>query len=252
MYDMRNIFYILLVFSLFSCRSLAPNRMFQTADNFQYASDTMQAKKTSYQLGEGDRIEMHIYSNDGFKLVDVTSSQNANQLNMIPNITYLVEPDGMVKLPILGKVYVKGLTVSETEDTLQKKYARYYNDPFVMVKVTNRHVLVFQGDGGRGTVVNLQNDNTTLLEALAQSGGIPDNGRAYRIKILRGDLKNPQVHLVDISTLDGLKKSEIRVLSNDIIYVEAAANYKQRIWQQLTPVVGIITAVLLVVNIVQK
>ncbi len=249
---MRNIFFLFIVVSMFSCRSLAPNRMFQAPDNYQYAGDSMRAQHTSYQLSENDRLEMHIFSNDGFKLVDVTSTNAQNPGALVPTVTYLVEANGEVKLPIIGKTLVKGLTISETEEMLQKKFSKYYNDPFVIIKVTNRHVLVFQGDGGHGTLVNLQNDNTTLLEALALSGGIPDNGRAYRIKIIRGDLKNPQVHLVDVSSLDGLKNSELQVLSNDIIYVEAAANYKQRIWQQITPIVGIITAVLLVINIVQK
>ncbi len=249
---MRNLFFFLLALSLFSCRSLAPNRMFIAPSNYVYANDSLRAKNTSYQLGSSDRIEMHIFSNDGFKLVDVTSTSNTSQINTMTGLTYLVEADGMVKLPIIGKVYVKGLTISETEDLLQQKYARYYNEPFVLVKVTNRHVLVFQGDGGNGTLVNLESDNTTLLEALALSGGIPDYGRAYKIKIIRGDLKNPQVHLVDISTLEGLKKSEIRVLSNDIIYVEAGPNYKQRIWEQITPIIGIITAAFLVVTIVQN
>lgn len=249
---MRNIFFLFIALSLFSCRSLAPNRMFKTPDGYEFAADSTRAKKASYQIVENDRLEMHIFSNDGFKLVDLTSGNGVNPSTLVPNVTYLVETDGHVNLPIIGRIYVKGLTVKEAEEILKQKFSKYYNDPFVILKVTNRHVLVFQGDGGRGTLVNLQSDNTTLLEALALSGGIPDNGRAYRIKIIRGDLKNPQVHLVDVSTIDGLKNSELMVVSNDIIYVEAAANYKQRIWQQITPIVGIITAVLLVINIVQK
>ncbi|TAH39200.1 MAG: hypothetical protein EYC69_13500 [Bacteroidetes bacterium] len=249
---MRNYWFLILLISLFSCRSLAPNRMFQTPKDYSFAGDTLQTKNTSYVLKEGDMIEMRIYSNDGFKLVDITANGGGGQMNFYQNMSFLIEADGMVKLPIIGKVDVKNLTITQAEDLLQQKYSRYYNDPFVVVKVTSRHVIVFQGDGGKGTVVRLEKDNTTLLEALALAGGISDNGRAYRIKIIRGDLKNPVVHMVDISTLEGLKKSELYVLSNDVIYVEAAANYKQRIWQQLTPIVGIITAVLLVINIVQK
>ncbi len=249
---MRNLFFALLAISLFSCRSLAPNRMFIAPKGYVYAADSLRAKNTSYQLGVNDRLDMRIYSNDGFKLVDVTSSTNTtSQLNMMPDLTYLVEPDGMVKLPIIGRVYVKGMTISEAEDTLEVRYSRYYNDPFVMVKVTNRHVLVFQGDGGNGTLVNLENESTTLFEALALSGGIPDYGRAYNIKIIRGDLKNPEVHLVNINTMQGLQNSELRVLSNDIIYVEAGPNYKRRVWEQITPIVGIITSVFLVVTIIQ-
>jgi len=112
--------------------------------------------------------------------------------------------------------------------------------------------LVFQGDNGHGVLVNLQNDNTSLFEALALSGGLTENSKAYKIKIIRGDLHNPKIYKADVYTLEGLKDSELRILSNDIIYIEAAPDYKQRVFQQLTPVVGIITAVLLVLNLVKN
>lgn len=249
---MRNLLFLALIISLFSCRSLAPNRMFQTPDDYSFAVDTNRTVVQSYVIGPNDRLEMHIFSNDGFRLVDITNVNSGNNNNLIPFVSYVVELDSMVRLPIIGKVKIGGLTIREAEVELQTLYKKYYNDPFVLIKVTNRHVIVFNGDGGKGTVVTLQNDNTTLLEAIAQSGGISENGRAYRIKIIRGDMRNPEIHLVDISSIEGLRNSNLRILSNDVIYVEAAANYKQRIFQQLTPIVGIITAALLVVNIIQK
>jgi polysaccharide export outer membrane protein len=59
-----------------------------------------------------------------------------------------------------------------------------------------------------------------LIEVLAKSGGLDRSLKAYKIKIIRGDLKNPEVHLIDLSTLEGLRTAELTMQPNDIVYVE--------------------------------
>ena len=226
--------------------------MFQTPKDYEFAKDSGSASpKTTYLIQPYDKLELHIYSNDGFKLVDITQN-TMNTTNMYENFSYIVDESGEIKFPIVGYVNLKGKTVRDGQEILEKAYSKYYHDPFVILRVTNRHVLVFQGDNGHGTLVNLQNDNTSLFEALALAGGLTPNSKAYRIKIVRGDLHQPKIYLADVYTLEGLKDSELRILSNDIIYIEAAPDYKQIIFQQLTPVVRIITAVLLVLNLVKN
>ncbi|MFN8145416.1 MAG: polysaccharide biosynthesis/export family protein [Bacteroidia bacterium] len=248
---MRNLLFILLLGFLFSCRSLAPNRMFQTPNGYEYAKDTGAVNpNTTYLIQSNDKLELHIYSNDGFRLVDITQN-TMTTTNIYENFSYVVDDSGNVKFPIIGNLNIKGLTVKEAQSLLESKYTKFYNDPFVILRVTNRHVLVFLGDNGHGVLVNLQNDNTSLFEALALAGGLTENSKAYKIKIVRGDLHNPKIYLADIYSLQGLRNSELRILSNDIIYIEAAPDYKQRVFQQLTPIVGIITAVLLVLNLVK-
>jgi polysaccharide export outer membrane protein len=83
--------------------------------------------------------------------------------------------------------------------------------------------MVFTGTGGRGTVVNLKNENTTLIEALATAGGVTETGKAYKVKLIRGDTRNPQIMLIDLSTVEGLKQSNLLLQANDIIYVEPNA-----------------------------
>ncbi|MBK6397568.1 MAG: hypothetical protein IPF75_04710 [Bacteroidetes bacterium] len=108
-------------------------------------------------------------------------------------------------MPIIGRISVVGLSVREGEKLLEQLYSKYYNDPFIIIKVTNRNAIVFLNDQGRGTVVDLNNDNTTLYEALAKAGGIGEYSKSYRIKILRGDLKIQKCFLRTSQQLKGLK-----------------------------------------------
>ena len=248
--SMRKLFLLLFIIPFFSCRTLNPNVMFQTGKDYPYASDsTTKNTAQEYILAVGDHIELHIFTNEAFKLVD-------NVQNGIPSnyqsFYYLIESDGSVKLPLLGKVPLRGLRIADAEKLLEQKYATYYITPYVVLRVINREVLVFSGDGGIGSVVNLTNDNTTLVEAITMAGGIRARGKAYKIKLIRGDLKNPQIFQVDLSTMEGIKKSNLTVQAKDIIYVEPSPDYSSKVVVQIAPYVSILTTFLLVFDLLKK
>ncbi len=246
---MRRILSIIIpLLFLMSCRVLNPQVMFKTPKNYNYEVDTSSAYKGEYVISPGDRIEMRFFTIDGFKLVDVTNSVGTYGSE---SINYLVERDSVVKLPILGSVQLAGKTIEVAEKELEKTYSKYYINPFIQLKITNRHAYVFFADGGKGTTVNIVSENTSIIEVIALAGGLTDNSKAWRIKVIRGDLHNPIVRIIDMSTIGGMKMSDLTVRSNDIIYVEATPNYKIKILAQLTPFVAVISSVLLILNLVK-
>lgn len=234
---------------LTGCYPLHPSRMLKTDKDFKYSTPP-KVKLQEYTISPNDIIEFRLYTNEGFKLVDLTSLEAGNALNRQSNfITYLVDFEGNSKLPIIGKVNLKGLTLRQAEAMLEEKYAVYYNKPFAIVKVENRRIVVFPGSSGSAKVVNLVNENTTILEALAMVGGIQETGRANRIKLIRGDLKNPEVYLIDLSTMEGLKEADFIVQSNDIIYVEPIPDVSRGIVQRLSPIVSIMSGLIVIYSV---
>ena len=109
--------------------------------------------------------------------------------------------------------------------------------------------MVFPGTGGTGRTVNLDNENMNLIEALALAGGLTNTGKSYKIKLIRGDLRNPKVMLIDLSTIEGMSQSNLLLQSNDIIYVEPVPRVSQELLSQLAPIIGIITSLALVYQI---
>jgi polysaccharide export outer membrane protein len=181
-----------------------------------------------------DKLDLRIYTNDGYQLIDMESSSTVanSQRSSTP---YLVEYDGVVKVPTLGRVPVSGLTIKKAEELLEQKYSQFYQKPFVLVNVTNRRVVVFNSGSTKGTVLNIENEKFTLIEALAQSGGIDDFSKAYKIKLLRGNLDNPQVYLFNIRSVEEMKKANVVLQANDIIYVEKRPRYVSRTLNELMP-----------------
>jgi polysaccharide export outer membrane protein len=247
---MNKIFFLAILIAFSSCR-LVPNRMFKTPKDYAFAKDTVHTVPGPYIIQQEDKIELHIFSNDGFRLVDITQSNITAAAND-EGILYIIEEDGEVKLPVIGRMKLKGLNIKEAENLLQEKYAKYYKDPFVLLRVVSRKALVFLSDGGRGTVVQLQNDHTSLFEALAAAGGITDYSKSYQIKIVRGDLKNPQVYLADISTVEGLRNSELEVYPNDIIYIDSGSNFRKRLTTEFLPYLSVFTSVMVAITYINK
>lgn len=241
-------FYIIIILFATSCKMFNPNQMLRTDKNYQFTKIQQTDKIDEYKLAPNDEFTFAVNTNDGEKLSNPILLTN----QIIQNFNYLIEFDGMVKMPLLGRVNLSGLTIRQAEIFLEEKYGQFYNKPFVQIKVINNKVTIFPGgQGGNAMVLQLTNTNTTVLEALAKAGGIND-GKAHRIKIIRGNNKNPQVFLVDLSTVDGMKNTNMVLMANDIIYVEPRNKIPQRIMENITPYLTLITTLTLIFTLVSK
>ncbi len=217
--------------------------MLRTPRNFNYSTFSDSLIKNNYVISPNDELSFKVYTLNGDKLLEQnTSSQN----NTTGPISYVVDYNGVVKLPIVRETKIAGMTEREAEFYLESVFAEFLNQPFVQIKVTNKRVIIFPGgQGGNASVLKLQNNQTTLFEALASVGGISD-GRANKIKLIRGDLKNPQIYLIDLSTLDGIKKADLTLQANDIIIVEPRAKIPQKIISEISPYISLVTTALLI------
>ena len=131
---------------------------------------------------------------------------------------------------MVGRIRLSGLSLLQADSVLAIRFNEYYKETFVSTRVANNRVVVLGASGGQ--VISLTNDNMNLLEVLALAGGVDgggggggsglyrNGGRADNIRIIRGDLKNPRVQQIDLSTLNGMRRANLQVEPNDIIYVE--------------------------------
>lgn len=249
----NSLIFQVLVFGVFiilasACNTLNPSRMLRTEKDFKFDSFADSLQSYEYRIAPNDEISFKIFTHNGEKMVELMSTSGGamQQSSQNMGLSSTVEHDGMIKLPIIQRVKISGMTIREAELFLETAYSQNLNKPFVQLKVTNNRVIVFPGgDGGTAKVVSLQNTNTTLFEALALSGGIVD-GKAYNIKLIRGDLKNPKVYKINLSTIDGVKQANLLLQANDIIYVEPRARITQRLLTEIAPYISLLTTGLLI------
>jgi polysaccharide export outer membrane protein len=245
---------IVVFVSLFSLGACNYNSSVMMKTNKDYPFNNPPAETSAeYIITPSDIIEFKLYTNEGSILIDFTAIKE-DQGRVVNNATstYLIEFDGFAKLPIIGRTQLVGKTVKEVEKLMEELYAKYYIKPFVIVKVINKRVTVFPGGSGAGKVVPLVNNNMRLIEALGAVGGLTKLAKANKIKLIRGNLKSPQVFLFDFTTIEGLQQSDFVLQANDIIYVEPRSDYLQELIRDIAPVLSLITSTITLVVVINS
>lgn len=262
---MKNlIFIILTIFALSSCSTLNKSRMLRTPTNYKFKQfvDSI-SLKSAYKIAVDDEVTIQMYSNDGYNFISLTSrgidEVNSNRIsNQKENngrnnlgINFKVRLDSTIKVPLIGRIKVVGLTLSELENKIENILKTQFNSPFVIVQISNRRVYLFQG-GNEAQVVFLGNENSNLFEILATVGGVSEGSNASRIKLIRGDLENPDIYMIDLSSIEGIKTANLSLKAGDIIYIDPFINYGNRITSDIGSILSLFSSILLVYSITQN
>jgi polysaccharide export outer membrane protein len=232
-----------------SCKVFRSNLMLKTPKDYTYDKIADSLSKQDYKIEANDIVNVRIFANDGFKIVDLATS---NQVQRFIEIDYVVNMDGTCKLPLIGRVKLSGLSVREATEYLEQIYAEYYVKPFVFMTVTNKRVIVYPGNGGTARVLNLTNNNTTVIEALALTGGISEDGKAYKVKLIRNQGDKTKVYLMDLSKIEGIAVGNTVVLAHDIIYVEPRYRFARTLVAEITPIISLISTTFLLYTLVRR
>lgn len=219
-----------------------------------YAKDSIPLlAREDYRMSIDDKFTFNLSTNDGKNILEgLTGITVGNAGGGVSQNEYLIRTDGKTVLPVIGEVSVNGLTVKQAEDSLKKMFSKHYLDPFIQLKVTNQRVIVFPGEGGQARVISLKNGNTTVMEIIADAGGISTRGKAKDIKLIRYIDGKRVIYPIDLSSINGLIYADLYVQANDYIYIEPNPNLSAEILRQTAPVVAILSSVLIVFTIVNN
>lgn len=225
--------------------------MFKEAQGDEVRHDSIPLSPLEdYRISPDDKVSFTVSPNNGTTIVEELTGVGEMQRRNVRELDYLVRRDGTVDLPLLGNVKAAGFTVKEFEDTLMVLFANEYQEPFVQVKITNQRVIVFPGNGSDAKVIPLINTNTTLMEAIAQAGGITERGKAKSIKLMRKENGKRVIYVIDLSTIEGLKYTDLVVQANDYIYIEPTPEIAKEIAKDVVPIVSLLSSALVIFSAV--
>jgi polysaccharide biosynthesis/export protein len=221
--------------------------MFKTGDGYDFAS-LEDIGSSEYRIAPNDLITFQLFSNEGERLNQMTAGSadskgggNQNMMNQQNQLSYLVRQDGILELPEVGDIRLEGLTIEAAEGLLEEAYSSYYNRPYVVIRVTNKRVLMFPGESGRALVITLENMNTSLLEVMALAGGLGSRANASKVKLIRRTEEGNKVYQMDLSTVEGLSDAQLVVQANDIIYVEPLPQLARELGESLSPLTALLS-----------
>lgn len=136
--------------------------------------------------------------------------------------TYLVDKNGMIDFPVIGRIEVGGKTKSEIENTIKNLiYPKYITEtPIITIRLTNFKVSVM-GEVARPNVYTIENERANILDALTLAGDLTIYGKRENVLLIRqnadGKKTTKRINLQDKNLL---LSDHYQLQQNDIIYVE--------------------------------
>lgn len=132
---------------------------------------------------------------------------------------YMVEADGKIKIPYVGKVQAEGLTRIQLEDTLTQLFKDYTKNPVVNVRFLNYGFSVMGEVTIRGKFT-MPNERFTILEALSMAGDITEFGKRDNVLVIREVNGKRNFARVSLLTKNLFNSPYYYLKTNDVVYVE--------------------------------
>ena len=154
----------------------------------------------------------------------VQTSNSASYLHTLtqqPSLQqYLVNNEGDIDFPVLGRIHVCGMTKHEAEDLIREKLKPYLQEtPIVTIRMVNYKISVLGEVTSPGTFT-VNNEKVNVLEALAMAGDMTIWGLRDNVKLIREDADGKrEIILLNLNKADIIKSPYYYMQQNDIIYV---------------------------------
>jgi polysaccharide export outer membrane protein len=132
---------------------------------------------------------------------------------------YLIDPEGIVNLPILGKVKLGGLSRTEATDLIENRLSSFLKSPVVNIQIQNYKITVL-GDVTKPGTYTIPNERITILEAIGLSGDLGITGVRNNILVIRDENGEKKQYRVDLTTDEVLTSPVYYLEQNDVVYVE--------------------------------
>ena len=132
---------------------------------------------------------------------------------------YLVDADGYIDFPELGRLKLSGMTRSEVLALFKKKISQYIKNPIITIRLENFKVVV-QGEVVAPGVFQVSSDRLTLIEALTMAGDLKLTSRRDNILVIRDIDGVKSHHRVDVTKADFINSPYYYMAQNDVVYVE--------------------------------
>jgi polysaccharide export outer membrane protein len=261
-FNLITLFLVVIISMLSSCRSSKDLTVMQ---DLKGPSTTLSRSVLDYRykIKVNDNLFISIVSpnqelNDIYNPATAGMRNSGGQSSSIWNnlssqfvYGYLVDLDGSITLPTLGKILVLGLTIPECEMEIQSKASQYLKDVTAKVRLLNYKVTILGEVLNPGVYYNY-NPEFTVFDAISMANGMKNTAALNNILVIREFGNKSQTYKLNLNNADVLTSDGYNILPNDIIVVQPAKykNFELKL-PVYTVVLSTVTTFLLILNYIK-
>ncbi|MCK4562169.1 MAG: polysaccharide biosynthesis/export family protein [Flavobacteriaceae bacterium] len=133
--------------------------------------------------------------------------------------SYLIDSEGNVNFPVLGKIKLAGLNREQATNFLQDKLKDYLKNPIVNIRTVNYKITVL-GEVNRPGTYTATNERITLIEALGMAGDLTIYGERENVLVIQDYDGKKTYTRVNLKSHDLFNSPVYYLSQNDVVYVE--------------------------------
>ena len=231
---MKNMYVVLVLAMLLTTSCINTKRIVYLEDMREDISYPMNAQP-EMRIQRDDRLSIIVNSRNPELTVpfnistgDVSTTAGSQKQEK----GYMVDLNGYIEFPILGKLKVVDLTRKQVADLIKNRLIseNLINDPLIFVDILNIKITVM-GEVKSPQVLQVEDSRITLLEAITRTGGVTTNALLDRVAVIREEGNERKMYMHDIRSSDIFYSPCYYLQQNDMVYIHpkfAEANTKER------------------------
>jgi len=254
-------FYIFFVLFLASCATPEDFYYLRDAGNEKIADQAIDSTASNPTIAIGDQLSIVLTSasvelNTLINAANFGGSQGGNmtQGTVSPVMGYLVDANGEIEFPKIGKLKVEGKSMNAVKMTLEKSLSDFVKDPALTIRRLNFRVTVL-GEVVRPGIVQIQYDRMNILQALAQAGDLTIFAQRENILLVRETPQGKETVRLSLYDKSLLSSPYYWLQSGDILYVQpnkTKVNTNTTFFQVWPTIISSVSILLVIVNQIVK
>ncbi|WP_276133839.1 polysaccharide biosynthesis/export family protein [Polluticoccus soli] len=175
---------------------------------------------SSFKIKPDDILDISIQTLDPQNMQGVSSTGAGSEKveNGAP-AGFVVDKNGYIELPIVGRMHVEGLTLSEAKEKIRTQAKQFFKDPLVNIRLANFRVTVL-GEVLRPGTIMVPAEKAGLLDVIGMVGDLSSFANREKIVLIREEGTTKKFVELDITSADVFKSPYYYVRPGDVIYAE--------------------------------